>query len=377
MVMVLSALRSPPPVSPLIPVMVLKLGGTPRLNLACAASLAPVPPSAIFRSEILFMLPPVILTALAFCVAIVPTVVVAPDASPRLNCAAPTVLAPVPPSAMDNGVIPVTVPPVIFTPLAFCTDIVPRLFTVLTTNSVVAICVVKVALAGVGAVGVPVNAGLVKTKAVVANCVVLVPGAAVGAVGVPVNAGLILLSCTNAVVAIWSLFVPGAAVGAVGVPIKAGPTVTNSVVAICVLAVPGAAVGASGCTSEHWTNLVELHKCCGSHLCGVIVGCRSGSSGGASERRTGFFTLHKCGSGHLCGICAKPGSGSSGCAGEYWIHTYKFCSGNLCVGGARWCCGRCRYTRKCRTGFFTLHKCGSGHLCGICAKPGSGSSGCT
>lgn len=47
----------------------------------------------------------------------------------------------------------------------------------------------------VGAVGVPVNAGLANganpaaTNAVVASCVVLVPGAAVGAVGVPVMAG--------------------------------------------------------------------------------------------------------------------------------------------------------------------------------------------
>ena len=61
---------------------------------------------------------------------------------------------------------------------------------------------VKVPLAGVGAVGAPLNKGLVKTKAVVANCVVLVPGAAVGAVGVPVNAGLTFSPCTKAVVAI-------------------------------------------------------------------------------------------------------------------------------------------------------------------------------
>ena len=51
---------------------------------------------------------------------------------------------------------------------------------------------VLVPAAAVGAVGTPVNAGLLVTKAVVASCVVLVPAAAVGAVGMPVNAGLIL-----------------------------------------------------------------------------------------------------------------------------------------------------------------------------------------
>src|SRR5215471_1006263 len=57
------------------------------------------------------------------------------------------------------------------------------------TNAVVAICVVFVPAAAVGAVGVPANAGLEVTNAVVASCVVLVPAVAVGAVGMPVNAG--------------------------------------------------------------------------------------------------------------------------------------------------------------------------------------------
>ena len=70
------------------------------------------------------------------------------------------------------------------------------------TNSVVAICVVFVPATAVGAVGVPVSAGLalgasvavplftaVATNSVVAICVVLVPDIAVGAVGTPVNAG--------------------------------------------------------------------------------------------------------------------------------------------------------------------------------------------
>jgi hypothetical protein len=64
------------------------------------------------------------------------------------------------------------------------------------TNAVVATCVVSVAVAAVGAAGVPVNVGLaifafklsaVVTKAVVAICVVLVLAAAVGASGVPVR----------------------------------------------------------------------------------------------------------------------------------------------------------------------------------------------
>ncbi len=63
------------------------------------------------------------------------------------------------------------------------------------TNAVVATWVELVPKDAVGAVGVPVKAGLAKgakpvaTNAVVANCVVLVPAAAVGALGVPVNVG--------------------------------------------------------------------------------------------------------------------------------------------------------------------------------------------
>src|SRR5262245_22848602 len=64
------------------------------------------------------------------------------------------------------------------------------------TKAQVASCVVAVPTAAVGAVGVPVRAGLASgakeaaTKAVVASCVELVPGAAVGPAGVPVNVGL-------------------------------------------------------------------------------------------------------------------------------------------------------------------------------------------
>jgi hypothetical protein len=67
------------------------------------------------------------------------------------------------------------------------------------TYAVVAIWVLFVAVAGVGAAGVPVKVGeamlalvltAVVTKAVVATCVVFVPAVAVGAAGVPVNVGL-------------------------------------------------------------------------------------------------------------------------------------------------------------------------------------------
>ena len=92
----------------------------------------------------------------------------------------------------------------------------------------------------------------VTTNAVVATCVVFVPNDAVGANGVPVNVGLAngafssralcnpdvfaivrsplaIVSCfpespfaTNSVVATCVVFVPDAAVGAVGTPVKVG-----------------------------------------------------------------------------------------------------------------------------------------------------------
>jgi hypothetical protein len=51
-------------------------------------------------------------------------------------------------------------PPVILTLLAFWVDIVPKLSIEFLTNAVVAICVVFVPLAALGAVGVPDKAGL-------------------------------------------------------------------------------------------------------------------------------------------------------------------------------------------------------------------------
>ena len=70
---------------------------------------------------------------------------------------------PVPPSATAKLVIPEIVPPVIATALAFWLDIVPKVPVAVTTaaltKAVVAICVVFVPLAALGAVGTPVNVG--------------------------------------------------------------------------------------------------------------------------------------------------------------------------------------------------------------------------
>jgi hypothetical protein len=89
----------------------------------------------------------------------------------------------------------------------------------------------------VGAVGVPVSAGLARfalrlfavvANAVVASCVVLVAAAAVGAAGTPVNVGLAMLALrllavvANAVVASCVVFVAAAAVGAAGTPVNVG-----------------------------------------------------------------------------------------------------------------------------------------------------------
>jgi hypothetical protein len=68
----------------------------------------------------------------------------------------------------------------------------------------------------------------VVTKAVVASLVELSPGVWVGAVGLPVSAGLargafrMSTAVTNAVVASRVELSPGVAVGAVGVPVRAG-----------------------------------------------------------------------------------------------------------------------------------------------------------
>ena len=90
---------------------------SPRLVLAPAAVLPPVPPLAMamgaFKSLIY---PPPITTEVASCTAIVPTVVIAPVDNPRLALALTAVLPPVPPLSMGMGVFnPLMLPPVMST----------------------------------------------------------------------------------------------------------------------------------------------------------------------------------------------------------------------------------------------------------------------
>ena len=79
--------NAPPPVRPVPAVTVVEVGVAPNALRADAAVFAPVPPLLIGKAVIPVILPPVILTALAFCTAMVPTVVTAPDANPRFNLA--------------------------------------------------------------------------------------------------------------------------------------------------------------------------------------------------------------------------------------------------------------------------------------------------
>ena len=77
----------------------------PRFVLASIAVDAPVPPSAIARSVIPVMVPPLIFKAVESWVAILPR--------PRFIRASSGFEAPVPPSATVRSVIPVMVPPTI------------------------------------------------------------------------------------------------------------------------------------------------------------------------------------------------------------------------------------------------------------------------
>ena len=74
-----------------------------RLILAVSAVDAPVPPLVTSNGVMLAIDPPVIATALEFCVAIEPTVVVAPDWSPKFVRASGALTAPVPPLANDKA----------------------------------------------------------------------------------------------------------------------------------------------------------------------------------------------------------------------------------------------------------------------------------
>ena len=89
----------------------------PKLVLAPAAVLALVPPLGMgIGASNPLIYPPPITTEVAFCTAIVPTVVVAPDCNPRLVLALAAVLPPVPPLAMGIGVFnPLMLPPVMLT----------------------------------------------------------------------------------------------------------------------------------------------------------------------------------------------------------------------------------------------------------------------
>jgi len=84
---------------------------------------------------------------------------------PPVGADAEIVLAPdaLLPTVTAFTVVPVIVPPVIATELAFCVDMVPSepvaAVTAASTNAVVAICVVLVLGAAVGARGVPVKVG--------------------------------------------------------------------------------------------------------------------------------------------------------------------------------------------------------------------------
>ena len=119
-----------------MPTVVVAPVASPKLVLATAAVLAPVPPSAIgnvvlgdnvplvltitpvvvlFRLRVLTfaILPPVIATAPASCVAI--------DPSPRFDLEPGAVDDPVPPDAKGIGALsPVIVPPVMLTALEYC-----------------------------------------------------------------------------------------------------------------------------------------------------------------------------------------------------------------------------------------------------------------
>ena len=89
----------------------------PKLVLALAAVLPPVPPLAMGRGLLSpLMIPPPIVTEVASCTAMVPTVVVAPDCRPNAVLADACVLPPVPPLAMGIGLLsPLIVPPVMLT----------------------------------------------------------------------------------------------------------------------------------------------------------------------------------------------------------------------------------------------------------------------
>lgn len=111
---VLDVDKSPPPVRPPVPVMVIASAAAPNNDLASVGLPAPVPPDDILSGCIPEILPPVINTLLASCVAIVPTLVVLPVPNPSAARAAAAVVDPVPPCVIARGVVSDCIlPPVI------------------------------------------------------------------------------------------------------------------------------------------------------------------------------------------------------------------------------------------------------------------------
>ena len=118
-------------------------------------------------------------------------------------------------------------------------------------SALVAISIFPATVSDAFAIVTPLTA--VVTKAVVAICVVFVPGAAVGAVGVPVSAGDDSGARVVSVGCLWSsradfVAVPAAAVPSISGLVNPSPALcaacTKAVVAICVVFVPAGAVGA-------------------------------------------------------------------------------------------------------------------------------------
>lgn len=123
--------RSVPDQSALSIVFCVESEPKPRLVRAVAASLAPVPPSAIARSVIPVMLPPVMLTLLEACVDKVPR--------PRLVRAPEAVVAPVPPLSRSSVPASVSVPLVVTGPPEKVRPVVPPLASTDVTVPVVAV----------------------------------------------------------------------------------------------------------------------------------------------------------------------------------------------------------------------------------------------
>jgi len=121
--------RSPPPVRPEPAEMVVLLAAAPRLFLATLGVPDPVPPLERDNGVIPEMVPPVMFTESLFCVPMVPIDAVAPEPKPRLILAWAAVVAPVPPDNIGKAEMPEMEPPVMFTDAEVCVAMLlsPRL----------------------------------------------------------------------------------------------------------------------------------------------------------------------------------------------------------------------------------------------------------